>query len=71
MLNEHLRRHSRIAEVRSKMRKGMHALSKVHSTFPAKVLLDIYYVFVHSHLSHALEVHGLTCNMIPRLVYLL
>lgn len=60
ILHENLRWDEHVNFVRSRIASGLFALSCLRSLLPVNCLLSVYYALIHSHITYALEVYGLT-----------
>jgi hypothetical protein len=62
VLDNHLKFNIHIKKLLNKIRSGLYILSKAKSMVSTKFLIQLYYAFIHSHLSYAIEVWGCTYN---------
>ena len=60
-MDEHLNWKNQIANVTKKISRGVGILAKLRSYLDPKLLINIYYCIVFSHLSYGVEAWGSAC----------
>ena len=62
LMDEHLNWKKQIANVTKKISRGIGILAKLRSYLDPKLLRNIYYCIVFSHLSYGVEAWGSACS---------